>query len=152
MLHGRSPSQRQDLTELIHSLVMSELSKRERTYKRADENRPRNGQRFPFAKGPSLGETIDAYHREHAHRRKASILLSHEALIQVMASNRIEENFPMIAPQKHQYKVFKAGLLNRTATGRRRKPGPVTIQSQTQCLEPFHHVGCQQRAHGKQLD
>lgn len=131
---------------------MSELSKRERTYKRADENRPRNGQRFPFAKGPSLGETIDAYHREHAHRRKACTSYVTEALNQFMASNLIEENFPMIALQKHHCKIFNVGQLNGAATGRRRKPGPVTIQSQTQCLEPFHHVGCQQRAHGKQLD
>ena len=31
-----------------------------------DENSLRNPHKFTFGKGPSIGETVDAYHREHA--------------------------------------------------------------------------------------
>jgi integrase len=116
---------------------MAELKKHERTYQRADEDRPRNGQRYPFAKGPSIGEVLDAYHREHSHRRKAAAYIVTETLNQFMAANLIEENYPMISLEKHHCKVFKAGLLDGTVTRKgRRKPGPVTIARK---LSHLHH-------------
>ena len=37
-----------------------------RTYVRADAARPRNGQRWPFAQGLSIGECLEAYHAERS--------------------------------------------------------------------------------------
>ncbi|HEV8328924.1 MAG TPA: tyrosine-type recombinase/integrase [Nitrospiraceae bacterium] len=115
---------------------MAELNKKERTYKRADELRPRNDQQFPFAAGPSVGACIDAYHAEHVHRRKASTYYVTETLNQFMASNDIEENFPIACLEKWHCKNYKAHLLNGTLR-RRRKPGPVTIARKLSCLHHF---------------
>jgi integrase len=74
--------------------------------------------------------------KEHIHRSKASTYYVTEALNQFMACNAIGENFPILALSKHHGKVFKAALLNGSATGRRRKPGPVTISRK---LSSLHH-------------
>ena len=114
---------------------MAELNKKELTYKRADELRPRNSQHFPFAQGPSVGACIDAYHEEHRHRRKSSTYYIIETLNQFLAANDIEENFPIICLEKYHCKVYKAALLNGSIM-RRRKPGPVTIARK---LSTLHH-------------
>ena len=116
---------------------MAELSRKEVTYQRADEDRPRNTQRyFANLKGLMLGECIDLYHQEHAHRRKASKYYITEALNQFMAMNGIQENFPMIALEKSHCKVFKGFLLD-GKIGRGRKPGPVTINRKLAALHHF---------------
>ena len=114
---------------------MAEARKIDRTYKRADELRPRNDQRFPFAQGLCVGACIDAYHTEHSHRRKASTYYVTETLNQFMAANDIEENFPIICLEKWHCKNYKAALLNGSIM-RRRKPGPVTISRK---LSSLHH-------------
>jgi integrase len=115
---------------------MAELSKKDRTYKRADDLRLRNDQGFPFAQGLSVGACLDAYHAEHAHRRKAATYYYvTETMNQFLAANAIEENWPVIALEKHHCKVYKAALLNGSIM-RRRKPGPVTIARK---LSSLHH-------------
>jgi integrase len=114
---------------------MAELSKKDLTYKRADDLRLRNDQRFPFAQGLFVGACLDAYHAEHAHRRKAATYYVTETMNQFLAANAIEENWPVIALEKHHCKVYKAALLNGSIM-RRRKPGPVTIARK---LSSLHH-------------
>jgi hypothetical protein len=50
------------------SSAVDEATRKTRTYARADADRPRNGQRYPFAQGPSIGECLEAYYAEHIHK------------------------------------------------------------------------------------
>ena len=43
-----------------------EATRKARTYAHADAARPRNGQRWPFAQGLSIGECLEAYHAERS--------------------------------------------------------------------------------------
>jgi integrase len=105
---------------------------------RADDLRQRNDKWPSFAAGPSIGECIDAYHTEHAHRRKAQTYYVTETLNQFLAANAIDEGLAIICIQKHHCKVYKAGLLDSGLRRLgRRKPGPVTIARKLACLHHF---------------
>ena len=108
----------------------------ERTYRRAEDNRPRN-QLWPkdFIPGPSIGECLDGYHAEHAHRRKAQRYYVTEALNQFLAANALDEGMPIRLLQKGHCKAYKAALLDGSYK-RTRKPGPVTIARK---LSTLHH-------------
>ncbi len=133
-----APAPKPSRGEKFSSKATSEVSKLALTHQRAQDARPRNNQRWPFAAGPSIGECLDAYHAEHSHRREATAYYVTETFNQFLACLDIEENWPVNMLDKGHCKTYKAMLLSGAlAPTGRRKPGPVTISRKLGVLHHF---------------